>query len=106
MLQRVVRGVRISGGYEPAAARPSCEFMQLMAGLQVDLAAMARAHGQKPALFDAALMALEPLVADGLCRIEGYHVSVTPQARFFVRNIAARLDAYWQPNPGRHSLAV
>ena len=46
-------------------------IMQLMAGLQVDLAAMARAHGQKPALFDAALMALEPLVADGLCRIEG-----------------------------------
>jgi len=81
-------------------------IMQLMAALEVDLAEMARAYGHEPAMFDAALMALESLVADGLCRIEGYRIRVTPQARFFVRNVAARLDAHWEPSPGRHSLAV
>ena len=98
----VVRGVAVSA--DDRLRRDA--IMRLMAGLEVDLAEMARAHGQEPALFDAALMALEPLVADGLCLIEGYHVSVTKQARFFVRNVAARLDAFWQPSPGRHSLAV
>ncbi|KPQ12481.1 MAG: oxygen-independent coproporphyrinogen III oxidase [Saliniramus fredricksonii] len=98
----VVRGVSVTA--DDRLRRDA--IMQLMAGLEVDLAEMARAYGQELAIFDAALMALEPLVADGLCRIEGYRIRVTPQARFFVRNVAARLDAYWQPSPGRHSLAV
>jgi oxygen-independent coproporphyrinogen-3 oxidase len=98
----VVRGVAVSADDRLRRA----VIMQLMAALEVDLEAIARRHGAEPGIFADALVALEPLVEDGLCRIEGYRVAVTPQARFFVRNVAARLDAWWRPSPGRHSLAV
>jgi len=81
-------------------------IMQLMSNFEVDLEREAVAHGFDPAHFDEALAGLASLATDGLCRIEGRIVTVTPQARLFVRNVAARLDAYWAPSPGRHSLAV
>lgn len=81
-------------------------IMRVMAGLEADLDAVARAHGFPEDHFDAQIAALAPLEADGLCFVEGRRVSLTPRARFFARNVAARLDDYWRPEPGRHSLAV
>lgn len=81
-------------------------IMQLMSNFRVDLAQVAEAHGFNGAHFDESLENLAGLEADGLCEIIGRVVTVTPQARLFVRNVAARLDTYWAPTPGRHSLAV
>lgn len=49
---------------------------------------------------------LAPLAADGLIRIEGRHVEVTPSGRPFVRLAAAALDARLQQGTARHSVAV
>ncbi|MCB4769211.1 oxygen-independent coproporphyrinogen III oxidase [Ancylobacter sp. Lp-2] len=49
---------------------------------------------------------LAPLAADGLIRIEGGHVEVTPSGRPFVRLAAAALDARLQQGTARHSVAV
>lgn len=49
---------------------------------------------------------LAPLAADGLIRIEGRHVEVTPSGRPFVRLAAAALDARLQQGAARHSVAV
>ncbi len=98
----VVRGVAI--GDEDRLRRDA--IMKLMSVFAVDLEALALSHGFSPGHFDASLASLSDLEVDGLCRIDGRRLAVTPQARFFVRNVAARLDAYWAPLPGRHSLAV
>ena len=81
-------------------------IMQLMSNFEVDLEREAIAHGLERDHFDEALESLATLATDGLCTIDGRILTVTPQARLFVRNVAARLDAYWAPSPGRHSLAV
>ena len=81
-------------------------IMQLMSNFRVDLEQVAEAHAFEAGHFDGALENLAVLEIDGLCAIEGRTLTVTPQARLFVRNVAARLDAYWAPAPGRHSLAV
>jgi oxygen-independent coproporphyrinogen III oxidase len=98
----VVRGAPVTS--EDALHRGV--IMELMSRFEVDLAQRAREHGFPEDHFDEALATLAPLEADGLCRIARRRLQVTPQARFFVRNVAARLDRYWRPSPGRHSLAV
>jgi oxygen-independent coproporphyrinogen-3 oxidase len=98
----VVRGIAVD-----AAARLRRSAIEtLMGALDVDLGALALAHGEPAGLFDDALAALAPLAADGLCVLEGRRLSVPDAARFHVRNVAARLDPLWAPQAGRHSRAV
>jgi oxygen-independent coproporphyrinogen-3 oxidase len=59
----------------------------LMCNLQVALDAEAQAY------FAPELEALAPLERDGLVRVSGGVVSVTPVGRFFVRNVAMAFDA-------------
>jgi len=70
---------------------------RLMCDLAVDL---------DPAIMAEAAPRLATLVQDGLLRIEGQHVEMTPDGRPFVRLAAAALDARLQAGTTRHSVAV
>jgi len=50
--------------------------------------------------------ALEPVIVDGLARIEAGRLIVTARGKPYVRNIAARLDPAFQLAENRHSTAV
>jgi oxygen-independent coproporphyrinogen-3 oxidase len=51
-------------------------------------------------LLQDALRRLEPLEADGLVKIDAYHLTVTAQGRNFLRNICMAFDArYWKKQP-------
>lgn len=52
------------------------------------------------------LVALEPLQADGLVRVEGSRITIPPRARPFLRLVAAAFDAYLKPAPARYSKAI
>jgi oxygen-independent coproporphyrinogen-3 oxidase len=98
----IVRGVAVTS--EDRLRRAVIEG--LMSNFEVDVAAMAFDHDENPTLLVDALDRLEPLAADGLCRIDGTCVTVPEDARFYVRNVAARFDPYWAPSADRHSRAV
>lgn len=98
----VVRGVTLSSEDRLRAAA----IERIMCDMALDVGALCRAHGQEATSLDAALSAMNPLAADGLVTIAERLVSVTADGRRFLRNIAACFDAYWQPQPKRHSLAV
>ena len=98
----IVRGVAVTR--DDAVRRTVIEA--LMGAFRVDLAAIIAQNGLADGYFDQALDNLAPLEADGLCAIEGQTVTVPEAARFHVRNVAARFDAYWAPSAARHSRAV
>jgi oxygen-independent coproporphyrinogen-3 oxidase len=79
---------------------------RLMCDLRVDVPASLRRHGFSPGWLDAELARLQPLVADGLARIEGGVVTVPDSARSLVRLVASAFDAYLDPAAGRHAVAV
>jgi oxygen-independent coproporphyrinogen-3 oxidase len=56
--------------------------------------------------FDAALDSLVPLAAEGIVKIQGRRIVVTPSGRPFVRLVAAAFDAYLARGRARHSVAV
>ncbi len=79
---------------------------QLMCHFSVDLAAIARSHGETAAVFASALAALQPLAADGLAVIDGMRVAATPGGEIYIRNIAACFDDIPQSTGRRHARAV
>jgi oxygen-independent coproporphyrinogen-3 oxidase len=79
---------------------------RIMCHGQVDLGATASRHGADAAKLRQAAAALAPLVADGLVEWDGNRVTVRPEARPFLRNVAAVFDAYWRPEETRHAYAV
>ena len=74
---------------------------RLMCDLAVDLTG----YGN-PVRFAAEIEALRPLSEEGLLRIDGGHVAVTPRGRPYVRIVAAAFDAYLTASAKRHSVAV
>jgi len=79
---------------------------RLMCDGRVDLNATAARHGADPAPLRAAGPALAALAADGLVEWDGDRVTVRPEARPFLRNVAAVFDAYWRGEETRHAFAV
>ena len=80
---------------------------RLMCDLAVDVEAIAIQHGANGTDFAAAFDALQPLVAEGICTINGTKVTVPPQARAGVRLVCAAFDAYLHPQASaRHAVAV
>jgi len=67
---------------------------RLMCDFAVDLEAIALRFGLSGEAFDADFARLEPLVADGLARIDGAQVYVTAQGRPLARVVAAAFDTY------------
>jgi oxygen-independent coproporphyrinogen-3 oxidase len=58
------------------------------------------------AMLVAALARLAPLERDGLLRLQGARLTVSPAGRRFIRQVAACFDAYWQPAAECYSAAV
>jgi oxygen-independent coproporphyrinogen-3 oxidase len=79
---------------------------QIMCYQRVDLAAMAQAHGFAGEVFGRERQALAELVQQGIVRIEESVVTVEPDCRLLMRNVAAVFDVYLQEGAKRHSRAV
>lgn len=79
---------------------------QIMCALTVDLAETAARHGANPSCLMDAAPALQDMDRDGLVNWQGFRLSVTPEGRPFVRNVAAAFDTWLRPGAGRHSAAV
>lgn len=76
-------------------------IMQLMCDLQVDKQDVARLFGVDfDVHFAGPLAELRSLEADGLCAMSERAVAVTDLGRFFLRNIAAKFDAYLPAETG------
>lgn len=79
---------------------------RLMCDLAVDLDKVAARFGQDGGQFGPELASLAPLVADGLCRVDGNHITVTEDGRTLVRAVCAAFDRYLKQGEQRHSKAV
>jgi oxygen-independent coproporphyrinogen-3 oxidase len=71
---------------------------QLMCHLEVDLAAMAAAHGMPVEMFDADLAKLETLMRHDVVLRDGYRITVPEDGRALVRQVCASFDAYLAGN--------
>jgi oxygen-independent coproporphyrinogen-3 oxidase len=70
-------------------------IMRLMCDLTLDIADVERRFAiDFSSYFAAALKSLQPLVEDGLVGIADGAISVAPDGRFFLRNLAMCFDAY------------
>lgn len=82
---------------------------RLMCDMHVDLGEVALRHHADPAIFTSACDRLDPLIADGIVRRDGWHIAVTEPGRPLVRAVAALFDAYLAPADSdvpRHSQAI
>ena len=80
---------------------------KLMTALAADTGALCRAHGYPEAHLDGAFAAVDALAADGVAERSGRIVAIPPEARLFMRTVAACFDAYLAPTAQpRHAQAV
>ncbi|MBP5857245.1 oxygen-independent coproporphyrinogen III oxidase [Marivibrio halodurans] len=88
---------------------------RLLCDFEVDLPALAHAHGKPADAFTDACARLAPMIMDGLVLVQAGRLIVSDSGRPFVRRIAACFDAYLgTPAPAaaatdrapRHSVAV
>ena len=79
---------------------------QLMCTMQVDLVAMAEAHGADPAPLLAAGPGLVDQAKDGLVEWDGRRIRVTALGKPFMRATAALFDTYLQAGTTRHAATV
>ena len=77
---------------------------QLMCQGRVSLAEVAARHGADPATLAAP--GLAEMAADGILDFDGDTLVVRPEARPFVRTVAAVFDTYLKVNPARHARTV
>ena len=82
-------------------------IMQLICRMEVDMEAIGARHGVAFASYFAReLETLAPMEQDGLVRIEGSRITVTPAGRLLVRNVCMVFDAYLDPDRQRFSRTV
>jgi len=79
---------------------------QLMCQGRVDLTHVAERHGADPEKLRAATPRLEAMAADGLVEWDGNTISIRPEARPFVRTVAAVFDTYLKPDQARHARVI
>jgi oxygen-independent coproporphyrinogen-3 oxidase len=79
---------------------------RLMCDGEVDLDTVRRDFGMLAMSFDSELAALRPMVSDGLVRLDGERIRVTPAGKPFVRVAAAAFDRYFRSAAARHSQAI
>ncbi len=79
---------------------------RLMCEGQVVLSAVLARHGVGPGYFVTALPVLARLAADGLVAFDGDRLAMRPEARAFVRNVAAVFDTYLEQGAARHAQAI
>jgi len=78
---------------------------RLMCDLAVDVAAACQRNGFAETRLDQALSSLQPMIADGVCALEGRTLRLTELGRPFIRLVAAAFDATESDQP-RYSRAV
>ena len=75
----------------------------LMCNLTVSLDDCCHAAGLPAESLDDCLPALQPLEQDGLIRINGRQIDVSPQLPQAVRLACVAFDAYYKPQPDKHA---
>ena len=81
-------------------------IQRLMCDLRADVTTILSEHGFPADWLATEIDALQPLIADGLVRIDRGVITVPESARNLVRRVAAAFDAYLDPAAGRHAVAV
>ncbi len=79
---------------------------QLLCFFDVDVAAVAAAHGRPADDLLADTGKLEPLAAEGWVAIDGGRVTITQHRAEIARVVASAFDAYLETGAARHSVAV
>lgn len=79
---------------------------RLMCDLEVDVAAVCRAHGFDADALDTGVAAAAALEPDGLCAVEGRRLVIPESARRLMRVVAACFDARLPVAQTRHARAV
>jgi oxygen-independent coproporphyrinogen-3 oxidase len=79
---------------------------RILCDLALDAGALCAAYGRAEGALDDAFEGLRQLQADGLVDLDGRRITVLPEGRRFLRNVAVCFDAYWMPREARHSVAV
>jgi oxygen-independent coproporphyrinogen III oxidase len=79
---------------------------RLMCDLRADVLSILSQQGFPGEWLDRELDALEPLVGDGLARIDRGVITIPETARNLVRRVASAFDAYLDPTAGRQAVAV
>lgn len=79
---------------------------RLMCDLFVDIGEVCTSFGVDVSILDASIMALKPMVADGLVDLSGGTIRVTEHGRTLVRKVAAAFDTYLVNDYKKHSTVV
>ncbi len=79
---------------------------QLMCQGRVNLASIAQRHGADPETLRAAEPRLQAMADDGVVEWDGSTVAIRPEARPFVRTVAAVFDTYLKPDQAKHARVV
>jgi oxygen-independent coproporphyrinogen-3 oxidase len=79
---------------------------QLMCQGRVTLTRIAARHGADPEPLRAAAPVLAAMARDGVVDWDGDTIAIRPEARPFVRTVAAVFDTYLEANQARHAHAV
>ena len=79
---------------------------QLMCQGRVNLGRIAARHGADPEKLREVAPKLQAMAADGVVDWDGDTIAVRPEARPFVRTVAAVFDTYLKPDQARHARVV
>ncbi|MCL2714353.1 MAG: oxygen-independent coproporphyrinogen III oxidase [Alphaproteobacteria bacterium] len=79
---------------------------RIMCDFGVDLDAVCARHNVAPEAVLASAPRLENLIRDGVVTLTGNRLTVSPDSRFLLRNVAAAFDAYLDSSKRLHSRAV
>ncbi len=79
---------------------------RIMCEFSADLGDICARHGAEPEAMLRSAARLQPLISDGVVRLEGARLAVAEDSRFLVRSVAAAFDAHLDPGKQLHSRAV
>lgn len=79
---------------------------RLMCDMEVDLDEVCAQHQINADQFGEELNRISAYADDDICSVEGRKISISENARPFVRLVAAAFDSYLNTSEGRHSSAV
>jgi oxygen-independent coproporphyrinogen-3 oxidase len=79
---------------------------RIMCDYRADLGDICARHGAEPEAMLRSAARLQPLISDGIVRLEGARLAVAEDSRFLVRSVAAAFDAHLDTGKQLHSRAV
>lgn len=79
---------------------------RIMCEFSADLDDICARHGTEPEAMLKSASRLQPLISDGVVKLDGDRLEVASDSRFLVRSVAAAFDAHLDPAKQLHSRAV